>query len=61
MKVIIKIEVSKSEMEQRIADYLDCNPPRPDLREHIMEDMIEEFLADKTDYIYPEEIEVVEV
>ena len=49
------------EIEERMNCYLEFNPPRPDLREHIEQQMVDEFIADKSDYIDPAEIEVVEV
>lgn len=61
MRVVIKIEATKAEIEERMNGYLEFNPPRSDLREHIEQQMVDEFMADKSDYIDPTEIEVVEV
>lgn len=61
MRVVIKIEATKEEIEERMNCYLEFNPPRSDLREHIEQQMVDEFIADKCDYIDPAEIEVVEV
>lgn len=47
----ICIEITQEELNTKIRDYLDCNPPSWDMMEKIKQDYIDQFLANVYDYI----------
>ncbi|MDO4966761.1 MAG: hypothetical protein Q4E51_08655 [Lachnospiraceae bacterium] len=54
MKVLgnqICIEVTQEELDTKIREYLDCNPPTWDMMDKIKQDYIDQFLANVHDYI----------
>ena len=57
MKAIISLVVPKKELEEQQKEFLECNDREMTPQE--LKDMyVDWFLADKNDYIYPDEISV---
>lgn len=57
MKAIISLAVPKEELEEQQREFKECNGR--EMTEQELKDMyVDWFLADKNDYIYPDEIGV---
>jgi hypothetical protein len=57
MKAIISLAVPKEELEEQQREFEECNDRK--MTEQELKDMyVDWFLADKNDYIYPDEISV---
>lgn len=57
MKAIISLAIPKEELEEQQKEFEECNGRK--ITEQELKDMhVDWFLADKNDYIYPDEISV---
>ena len=57
MKAIISLVVPKTELEEQQKEFLECNG-REMTPQELSDMYVDWFLADKNDYIYPDEISV---
>ena len=57
MKAIISLVVPKKKLEEQQKEFLECNDREMTLQE-LKNMYVDWFLADKNDYIYPDEISV---
>lgn len=58
MKVKITIEVSLEELNEYIDSYKECNYDEVPTLKQIKQSYIDCFMADKSDFINPDEIEI---